>query len=259
MAPKKKYRKSEIEDTQSDTAQGLADRDLYEVLGVEKKATAGEIKKAYHRLALQLHPDKNPGDQTAHSRFQTLQRVFAVLGNTDRRRRYDQTGSLEDSEQLTDQDFDSLYDFYRSVYAKVSEEDIDMAFRKYRGSDEEASDLLRLFSEHGGRMPAVFAHQMCSEESVDSHRFRDLIDAAAAEGKVQTSSAYKRWASKVSKKIPPKDPLSWPPKEEVAQQADLALAIRSRTSGAEAQFDEMIRLMEAKYAKPAKSKKRKGR
>lgn len=72
----------------------------------------------------------------------------------------------------------------------------------------------------------VFEYQMCSEESVDSHRFRDLIDEAAAEGKVQKSSAYKRWASKISKKKPPVDPLSWPPREEAAQQAVLAVAIR---------------------------------
>lgn len=254
--PPRKRRKSES--AQDSVQDGLAHRDLYEVLGVGKKATPGEIKKAYHRLALQLHPDKNPGDQTAHSRFQTLQRVFAVLGDPLRRRRYDQTGSLDDSEQMSGQDFDSLYDFYRSVYAKVSEEDIDAAFRKYRGSDDEAIDLLRLFSAHGGRMSLVFAHQMCSEESVDSHRFKEIIDGAVAEGKVRKSSAYTRWASRVSKKREPKDPLSWPPKVEAPNQADLALAIRSRASAAEAQFDEMIRSMEAKYAKPGKTKKRKG-
>lgn len=72
----------------------------------------------------------------------------------------------------------------------------------------------------------IFEHQMCSEESVDSHRFKDLIDSAAGEGKVHKSSAYNRWASKISKKKAPVDPLSWPPAEEAAHQADLAVAIR---------------------------------
>lgn len=258
MAPRKRRKPDTPEDPKNITEDNLTERDLYEVLGVDKQSTQGEIKKAYHRLALQLHPDKNIGDQTAHSRFQTLQRVFAVLRDPDRRRSYDQTGSLEDCEQVTGQDFDSLYEFYRSVYAKVSVEDIDAAYRKYRGSDEEMRDLCGLFSAHGGRMSVVFEHQICSEESVDCHRFKDIIDAAVVEGRVESTAAYQKWAAKVLKKKQHKDPLSWPPKDTRNKGEDLALTIRSRASGAEAKFDDMIRTMEAKYAKkPAKSKKRK--
>lgn len=49
-----------------------------------RSASAAEIKKAYHRLALQLHPDKNPGDSKAAAKFQALQRIYGVLGDADK-------------------------------------------------------------------------------------------------------------------------------------------------------------------------------
>lgn len=59
---------------------------LYQAIGLEKAASAGEIRKAYLRLAVQLHPDKNPGDEEAKERFQTLQKVYTVLSDPERYR-----------------------------------------------------------------------------------------------------------------------------------------------------------------------------
>ena len=103
---------------------GLDGKTLYEVLGVAKEATPTEIKKAYHRMALKLHPDKNPDDPDAAKRFQTLQKVYGVLGDADKRKVYDETGRVDDAE-LSGDKFDSLYEYYRGVYRKVTEEDVD--------------------------------------------------------------------------------------------------------------------------------------
>ena len=67
-------------------------RDYYEVLGVEKTATADEIKKAYRKKALQYHPDKNPGDKEAEEKFKEAAEAYDVLSNPDKRARYDQFG-----------------------------------------------------------------------------------------------------------------------------------------------------------------------
>ncbi len=67
-------------------------RDYYEVLGVSKSADATEIKKAYRKLALKYHPDKNPGDQEAEEKFKEAAEAYDVLSNDDKRRRYDQFG-----------------------------------------------------------------------------------------------------------------------------------------------------------------------
>ncbi|MBP3669230.1 MAG: molecular chaperone DnaJ [Bacteroides sp.] len=67
-------------------------RDYYEVLGVEKTASEAEIKKAYRKLAIQYHPDKNPGDKEAEEKFKEAAEAYSVLSDKDKRARYDQFG-----------------------------------------------------------------------------------------------------------------------------------------------------------------------
>ena len=67
-------------------------RDYYEVLGVSKNATPEELKKAYRKLALQYHPDRNPGDKEAEEKFKEAAEAYEVLSNPEKRQRYDQFG-----------------------------------------------------------------------------------------------------------------------------------------------------------------------
>ena len=67
-------------------------RDYYEVLGVDRNATPDELKKAYRKLALQYHPDRNPGDKEAEEKFKEAAEAYDVLSNPDKKARYDQFG-----------------------------------------------------------------------------------------------------------------------------------------------------------------------
>lgn len=70
----------------------MAKRDYYEVLGVDKGAAVEDIKRAYRRLAIKFHPDKNPGDKEAEAKFKECAEAYEVLSDTDKRARYDQYG-----------------------------------------------------------------------------------------------------------------------------------------------------------------------
>ena len=70
----------------------MSKRDYYEVLGVSKTATDDEIKKAYRKMALKYHPDKNPDDKEAEEKFKEAAEAYDVLSNADKRARYDQFG-----------------------------------------------------------------------------------------------------------------------------------------------------------------------
>ena len=67
-------------------------RDFYEVLGVDKNASAEDIKKAYRKKAIQYHPDKNPGDKEAEEKFKEAAEAYEVLSDPQKRQRYDQFG-----------------------------------------------------------------------------------------------------------------------------------------------------------------------
>ncbi|MEN6507678.1 MAG: DnaJ C-terminal domain-containing protein [Smithella sp.] len=104
--------------------------DYYQVLGVEKKASADEIKKAYRKLAVKWHPDKNPNNKAAEEKFKKISEAYAVLSDAKKREQYDQFGSA---------------DQYRQQY---SQEDI---FR-----DFDLDEILRGFGFGGGRGQTTF-------------------------------------------------------------------------------------------------------
>lgn len=79
-------------------------KDYYEVLGVKKDATADAIKKAYRKLAMQYHPDKNQGDKAAEEKFKEISEAYAVLSDDGKRKEYDTYGSEGFSQKFSQED-----------------------------------------------------------------------------------------------------------------------------------------------------------
>ena len=125
---------------------------------------------------------------------------------------YDRTGSIEDSEQLSGDQFDSLYAFYRDLYAPITEEDLDRASAEFRGSPAERADVLRYYRRFEGDMGKLFMFVMCSDAGRDSHRFMDIVDAGIEAGEVERNKRYTAWAKRTAKRPRPADPLAPLPK-----------------------------------------------
>ncbi|GAA0115767.1 molecular chaperone DnaJ [Clostridium senegalense] len=73
----------------------MANKDYYEILGVDKSATEEEIKRAFKKSALKYHPDRNPGDKEAEEKFKELNEAYQVLSDSEKRQRYDQFGTAD--------------------------------------------------------------------------------------------------------------------------------------------------------------------
>ena len=96
--------------------------DLYSVLGVGRDASSGQIKKGYHKISLQVHPDRVADSEREEStrKFQCLGAVYAVLADQERRGLYDQTGEVEDEvDPLQDKDKD-WEEYWRFLFPKIS-------------------------------------------------------------------------------------------------------------------------------------------
>jgi DnaJ family protein C protein 9 len=112
--------------------------DLYKLLELNKEtATISDIKKAYRKLALQFHPDKQPQDasdeqkQEANENFQQLGMAYTVLSDPARKARYDKTGSMDESEFEGDKDWNA---YFKELWAGVvSAETIEAQKQKYQG------------------------------------------------------------------------------------------------------------------------------
>jgi DnaJ-class molecular chaperone len=78
--------------------------EYYQILGVAKTATADEIKKAYRKLALKYHPDKNPDNKEAEEKFKEISEAYAVLSDTEKRQQYDTFGSAGFRQRYSQED-----------------------------------------------------------------------------------------------------------------------------------------------------------
>jgi len=89
----------------------MSGRNYYTILGVSKSASAEEIKKAYRKLALKYHPDRNKGDKESEARFKDISEAYAVLSDTEKRKQYDMFGAEGFQRRYTQEDIFRDVDF----------------------------------------------------------------------------------------------------------------------------------------------------
>jgi len=96
----------------------MSKRDYYEVLGVSKNATKDEIKKAYRKLAMQYHPDRNPGDKEAEEKFKEAAEAYDVLSDDEKRAKYDKFGhaGLGSSGSQGFQDINDIFSHFQDIF-----------------------------------------------------------------------------------------------------------------------------------------------
>src|SRR2546425_4247147 len=92
-------------------------RDYYEILGVPREAADTDIKRAYRQLAMQFHPDRNPGDKQAEERFKSVNEAYTVLSDPDKRAQYDRFGTVGGGAGFADSGFGTLFeDIFENLF-----------------------------------------------------------------------------------------------------------------------------------------------
>ncbi|XP_023023312.2 J domain-containing protein CG6693 [Leptinotarsa decemlineata] len=157
---------------------------FYEVLKVDPKATEKELKKAYHRLSLLVHPDRVEEDQKeiATEKFKALGRIHSILQNPDKRKLYDDVGEYDDESES-----DSLFnwmDYWRNMFKKIELKDIEKYEQEYIGSETELRDIKRAYVGSKGNMDKIL--EMVPFSNCDSEpRIIEIVQKMVDDGEVE--------------------------------------------------------------------------
>ncbi|GAA5890318.1 hypothetical protein JCM6882_008793 [Rhodosporidiobolus microsporus] len=174
---------------------------LYEVLGVKEDASADDVRRAYLRASLKLHPDKvaastsSDDDKAAATlKFQQVGFAYAVLKDEARREKYDKTGSTAEMSAEGAKTEAEWRDYFRELWTgEVSAQSIADFTKKYQGSDEERDDILAAYEASSGDIDEILSSVMCSTVD-DEDRFTTLINDAISAGELKATPTWKKAA-----------------------------------------------------------------
>lgn len=234
-------------------------RVLYEVINVDKNATEAQIKKAYRKASLKVHPDRVPDSEKekATKKFQALAQVHFVLSDADRRKLYDEQGIIANEDDL-DGEADWA-DYWRLLFPKISENDIQNFMDKYVGSPEEEADLIATYNRFQGDMDKISETHISYHEQRTADQLKELIEAGKIEpfaNFVDESDTKKsRRAKKAEREARKADKLKKEMKSKDSDLSDLTALIKGRS---QANFESMISNLEAKYSKGKGVKRKMG-
>nr|XP_039250151.1 dnaJ homolog subfamily C member 9-like [Styela clava] len=148
-------------------------KDLYNVLNVSKDASEKQIKAAYRKMSLKVHPDRVTEEEKALAteKFQILGKVYSVLSDEERRKLYDESGCVDNE---IDSDIFNWKQFWSSRFGNLNDA-IKEFTDEYWGSEKEKDDLKKAYEEYKGDMNKIIQNMYC--RALDhEQRYRELIE-----------------------------------------------------------------------------------
>lgn len=228
-------------------------KSLYDILSVEKTATAAQLKQAYRRASLLIHPDKVDESQREEStrKFQILAKVHFILSDTEKKELYDETGIIDEENDCSMDDSSPEFwqNYFRNLFPKITLKDIENFMETYIGSEEEMNDLKNCYVKAEGDMDVIsetFIGYRVEEEERYSKILKEMIKTKEIPSfpKFVKETSIKKAARQRKFK---KEALE--AKRCLDATSDLCQALKKRSMDRENEFNSMIANLEAKYGK----------
>ncbi|XP_069687583.1 dnaJ homolog subfamily C member 9 [Periplaneta americana] len=164
-------------------------RDLYEVLKINNSANEKQVRKAYHKLSLLVHPDRVEEHEKveATEKFKVLGKIHSILSDKEKRAIYDESGDFdEESDEMVERDWS---EYWRMLFKPITVQDINNYEIKYKGSEEECEDLKRAYLDGKGDMDFIL-EAVPFTNTEEEPRLRELIQQFIDEGTVPAYKAF---------------------------------------------------------------------
>jgi len=242
--------------------------DLYSILSLNKSdATQSDIKKAYYRLSLKFHPDKCEDDslkEECNIKFQLLGRLYSILSDKEKKKLYDESGIIDGENEGSGADWATQW---KTMFKKVTVEDIVSFFGEYKSSQQEREDLFRIYKKHKGNLSLIM-QEMISEDAIeDEERFKEMLkeginkneiesyDLFANEDKKKAAKRKARYEKEASEAEQlKKEILAKMPKTKLDDSEEsLMLAIRQNSQRRQ---HDLLESLAEKYGKKGETKQR---
>lgn len=248
-------------------------RDLYEVLKISRTATDKEVRKAYHRLSLLVHPDRVSEEHklNATEKFKVLGKIHTILSDSGKRALYNSTGSWDDEDDELE-DGKDWGEYWRMLFKEITIEDINNYEKKYKGSAEELADLKRAYVDREGDMDYIL-EAVPFTNTDEEPRLRELIQGLIDSGEVPEFDAFinetprkrerrkRKWAKEAEQAARIEAELERQKKEKKAKAGiddceddelaeGLEKAILERKRNREASMSSFLDQLAAKYSSP---------
>src|SRR5262245_30859099 len=169
-------------------------RDFYEVLGVPRGADEADIKKAYRQLAMQFHPDRNPGNKGAEERFKAVNEAYSVLSDADKRAQYDRFGTVSGPGGFSDTGFGTIFeDIFENLFTGGGGRG--RRSRAVRGEDLQYELKITLEEAASGietkvQIPRMESCEHCAGSGVEPGSKRVTCETCQGRGEVRHSQGF---------------------------------------------------------------------
>lgn len=227
-------------------------RNFYEVLNIDKDASEKDIKKAYHKLSLLVHPDRVEESKKAISteKFKVLGKIYTILHDTDKREVYDDCGEFDEDSYSSI----NWMEYWRSMFKRISTKDIENYQKEYIGSDTEIRDIKKAYVSSKGNMDVILecvAFSDCDSEPRIIEIVRKLVDDEEVEEYDCFFNEPQKKANKRRRK--------WEAERRLAERLNLTdkefeETIRKNQEERKKEFCNFMSNLEKKFASPKKRK-----